>query len=157
MLSMYGNEGYVLEALKSGAAGYVLKESSGAELFQAIRVVVAGRRFVSPALAQNPVVAAYLQKVQPVVADPYDTLTKREREVLQSVVQWGTRRDIGAKPKIVSRAVKSQQASLMRKLGLNTHHNLIQYALGNKDAGAPGAELRQDTPESSAPPVNRVP
>ena len=129
MLSMYQNEAYVLEALKGGAAGYVVKESSGAELFQAIRVAVAGRRYVSPALSKEPAVAAYLRKVQPVLVDPYEALTTREREVLQSVVQWGTRRDIGAKPKISSGAVKSRRANLMRKLGLNTNHNLIQYVL----------------------------
>lgn len=170
MLSMYQNEAYVLEALKGGAAGYVVKESSGAELFQAIRVVVAGRRYVSPALSKEPAVALYLRKAQPILVDPYETLTTREREVLQSVVQWGTRRDIGAQLKISPSAVKSHRANLMRKLGLNTNHNLIQYvlkhgiipmdeqkSLGKKGAHTSGAEHRDDAPESSVPPDNRTP
>jgi two-component system response regulator NreC len=129
MLSMYGNEAYVLDALKSGAAGYVVKESSGAELFQAIRTVMAGLRYVSPTLSRGHAVSAYLRKIQPIAADPYESLTTREREVLQLVVQWGTRRDIGTKLKISPRTVESHQANLMRKLGLDTHHNLIQYVL----------------------------
>ena len=54
ILSMYGDQAYVLTALKSGAAGYVLKESCGAELFQAMREVVAGRRYLSPASPRLP-------------------------------------------------------------------------------------------------------
>jgi two-component system response regulator NreC len=170
MLSMYRNEAYVLDALKGGAAGYVVKESSGAELFKAIRVVVAGRRYVSPTLCKDPAVALYLRKVQPTVADPYETLTAREQEVLQLVVQWGTRRDIGTKLKIRPSTVESHRANLMRKLGLNTNHNLIQYALKRgitpkdaqkslrkKDADTSGAEHRDDAPGSSVPPVNRTP
>jgi DNA-binding NarL/FixJ family response regulator len=170
MLSMYRNEAYVLEALKVGAAGYVVKESSGAELFQAIRMAAAGQRYVSPTLSKAPAIASYLRKTQPVLTDPYETLTTREQEVLQLVVQWGTRRDIGAKLKISPSTVESHQANLMRKLGLNTHHNLIQYvlkrgivpmdaqkSLRKKDAHTSEAELRDDAPESSVPPVNRTP
>lgn len=129
MLSMYRNEAYVLEALKGGAAGYVVKESSGAELFQAIRVVVAGRRYVSPTLSKIPAVALYLRKALPVLVDPYETLTTREREALQLIMQWGRRRDIGATRKAGPATLESHRANLMRKLGLNTHHNLIQYVL----------------------------
>lgn len=169
MLSMYRNEAYVLEALKGGAAGYVVKESSGAELFQAIRMVVVGQRYVSPTLSKVPAVASYLRKTQPILADPYETLTAREREVLQLVVQWGTRRDIGAKLKISSSTVESHRANLMRKLGLHTQHNLIQYvlqrgivpmdaqkSLRKKGAHTAEAERRDDVPESSVPPVNRT-
>lgn len=169
MLSMYQNEAYVLEALKGGAAGYVVKESSGAELFQAIRVAVAGRRYVSPALAKDPAITLYLQKSQPILVDPYETLTTREREVLQSVVQWGTRRDIGAKLKISPSTVESHRTNLMRKLGLNTNHNLIQYVLKRgiipmdehkplkeKGARTSGAEHRDDAAERSVPPVRRT-
>lgn len=169
MLSMYRNEAYVLEALKAGAAGYVVKESSGAELFQAIRMAAAGQRYVSPTLSKAPAVASYLRKTQPALVDPYETLTAREREVLQLVVQWGTRRDIGAKLKISPSTVESHQANLMRKLGLNTHHNLIQYvlkrgimpadaqkSLRKKDAHTSEAEPREDEPESSVPPVDRT-
>lgn len=170
LLSMYQNEAYVLDALRGGAMGYIAKESSGAELFQAIRVVVAGRRYVSPTLSKGPALTSYLRKTQPIVTDPYVTLTAREREVLRLVVQWGTRPDIDAKLKISSSTVKSHRANFMRKLGLNTHHNLIQYVLkcgvvpmdaqesvGKKDAHLPGMEHRDDASDETRHATRRPP
>ena len=134
ILSMYRNEAYVLEAMRNGAAGYVVKESGGAELFQAMRTALAGRRYLSPTLFEASIgsyssMGTILQKAQTGSAAPYDTLTTRERKVLQLVAEGATSFDIGARLKISSRAVESHRASLMRKLGLNTHHTLIRYAL----------------------------
>ncbi|HLB86338.1 MAG TPA: response regulator transcription factor [Terriglobales bacterium] len=134
ILSMYGDQAYVLEALRSGAAGYVVKESCGAELFEAIRVVVAGRRYLSPTLFEGSSgsyssMGTILQKAQAGSVGPYGTLTARERKVLQLIAEGTTSRDIGIRLKISSRAVESHRANLKRKLGLNTHHTLIRYAL----------------------------
>ena len=87
ILSMYGDQAYVLEALKSGAAGYVVKESCGAELFEAIRVVVAGRRYLSPAVSETSIgsyssMGTILQKAQTGLREVHDKLTVRERKVL---------------------------------------------------------------------------
>ena len=143
VLSMYRNEAYVLEALRIGAAGYIAKESGGAELFQAIREVVAGRRYLSPIISDAAVhsyssMGTILKKARAGSPDPYDTLTDRERKVLQLVVEGATRRDLGARLKTGSRAVEIQRAALMRKLGLNTRRKLILYAL--KRGVAPGNE-----------------
>ena len=81
ILSMHANEAYVLEALRNGAAGYVLKDSSAADLVHAVREVVAGRRYLSSPLSERAI-AAYIQKASDVVLDPYEMLTNREREVL---------------------------------------------------------------------------
>src|SRR5947209_12452809 len=86
ILSMYSNEAYVFEALRDGAAGYVLKSSRADELVLAVREVMAGRRYLSPPLTEK-VVEAYRQSTGGVVLDPYDTLTAREREVLYLVSQ----------------------------------------------------------------------
>ena len=134
VLSMYRNEAYVLEALRSGAAGYVAKESGGAELFQAIREAVAGRRYLSPIISEAAIDSysakgTILQKVQADSPDPYDTLTARERMVLQLIVEGATDRDLGDRLKIGSRAVEIHRAALMRKLGLHTRRKLIRYAL----------------------------
>lgn len=134
ILSMYRNEAYVLEALRNGAAGYVAKESGGAELFQAMRTAVAGRRYLSPTLFEGSSgfyssMGTILQKAQTGSVGPYGTLTTRERKVLQLFVKGVTSSDIGIRLKISSRAVESHRANLMRKLGLNTHHALIRYAL----------------------------
>jgi DNA-binding NarL/FixJ family response regulator len=134
ILSMYGDQAYVLEALKCGAAGYVVKESCGAELFQALRVVVAGGRYLSPAVSEASIgsfssMGTILQKAQAGSMEVHDKLTARERTVLQLVVEGTSSRDIGIRLRISSRKVESHRANLMRKLGLNTHQDLIRYAL----------------------------
>jgi two-component system response regulator NreC len=154
---MYRNEGYVLEALRIGAAGYIAKESGGAELFQAIREVVAGRRYLSPIISEAAIdsyssMGTILKKAQAGSPDPYDTLTARERKVLQLVVEGATDRDMGARLKIDSRAVEIHRAALMRKLGLNTRRKLILYAL--QRGVAPGHEpkpIRKKNSKSGAP------
>ena len=134
ILSMYRNEAYVLEALRNGAVGYVAKESGGAELFEALRVAVADGRYLSPRIP-DAFIGSYsaqgtiLQKTQTGSVDPYHTLTPRERQVLQLFVQGVTSCDIGDRLKISSRTVESHRANCMRKVGVNTHHHLIRYAL----------------------------
>src|SRR5947209_5057851 len=81
ILSMHADEAYVLEALRNGAAGYVLKGSQAADLIEAIREVAAGRPYLAPPLTRY-VVEAYLEKAQGGSLDVYSTLTNREREVL---------------------------------------------------------------------------
>jgi two-component system response regulator NreC len=129
ILSMYANEAYVLEALKNGAAGYVLKESSGVDLVLAMREALAGRRYLSPPLSEHAI-EAYLKKVDTGPPDPYETLTAREREVLHLAAEGHTNNQIAKRLSISPRTVETHRANLMRKLGLNNHAELIRYALG---------------------------
>lgn len=134
LLSMYGDQAYVLTALQSGAAGYVVKESCGTELFHAMREVLAGRRYLSPAVSEASIgsfssMGTILQKAQTGSLKVHDKLTVRERKVLQLLVEGASSSDIGARLKISSRTVKSHRASCMRKLGLRTPQALIRYAL----------------------------
>jgi DNA-binding NarL/FixJ family response regulator len=134
ILSMYGDQAYVLTALKSGAAGYIVKESCGAELFQAMREVVAGRRYLSPAVSEASIgsfssMGTILQKAQTGSLEVHDKLTVRERKVLQLVVEGASGSDIGSRLKMSSRTVESHRANCMRKLGLHTPQDLIRYAL----------------------------
>jgi two-component system response regulator NreC len=128
ILTMYGDEAYLLDALGSGAAGYVVKESAGADLFQAIRNVVAGRRYLSPLLSEV-YTRRYLQKFQTALLKLSDTLTTRERKVLKLVLEGTSSSDIGARLKISLRTVESDLASLVGILGLNTEHDMIRQAL----------------------------
>ena len=152
ILSMYGDQAYVLEALKSGAAGYVVKESCGAELFEAIRVVVAGRRYLSPAVSETSIgsyssMGTILQKAQTGLREVHDKLTVRERKVLQLIAEGATSGDIGVRLKISPRAVGSHRVNCMRKLGLNTTQDLIRYALqrGTIPMGEPQSIRKKDT------------
>jgi two-component system response regulator NreC len=128
ILSMHANEAYVLEALRNGAAGYVLKDSSAADLVKAVREVVAGRRYLSPPLSERAI-EAYLHKAQAAELDPYETLTTREREVLHLAVEGYSNAEIAAHLSISPRTAETHRANMMRKLDLRTQTDLIRYAL----------------------------
>lgn len=128
VLSMHANEAYVLEALRYGAAGYVLKDSTAADLLQALHAVTAGHHYLSPPLSEHAI-ETYKQKPKDGVLDIYDTLTTREREVLQLAAAGHRKADIAARLGISSRTAETHRANLMRKLGLHTQTDLIRYAL----------------------------
>ena len=128
ILSMHANEAYVLQALSSGAAGYVLKDSSAEDLVRAIHEVMEGRRFLSPPLSERAI-EAYMQKAQDAMFDPYDALTSREREVLHLAAEGRTNAEIAAELSISPRTAEVHRANLMRKLSLRNQTELIRYAL----------------------------
>lgn len=128
ILSMQANEAYVLEALRNGASGYVLKQSNMAELVQAIRQVLEGRDYLSPEFTQRAI-EAYKQKAEAAAQDPYDTLTTREREVLQLAAEGHTNPQIAEKLFLSPRTVEMHRSNLMRKLGLANQTELVRYAL----------------------------
>ncbi len=128
ILSMYGNEGYVLEALKAGVKAYVLKESTSEELVRAIRKVATGQRYLSPPLSERAI-EAYTQKSEGNSIDRYDTLTSREREVLHIVAQGRTNAEIAKLLNISPRTVEIHRAKMMHKLGIRTQTELLRYAL----------------------------
>jgi DNA-binding NarL/FixJ family response regulator len=127
VLSMYANEAYVLEALRNGATGYVLKKSSPDELVQAVREAVAGRSFLSRSLSQRAI-EAYRQKAQEIPRDRYDRLTNREREVLHLAAEGYANAEIATRLSISPRTVEMHRANMMRKLGLSAQADLIRYA-----------------------------
>jgi DNA-binding NarL/FixJ family response regulator len=127
ILSMHGNEAYVLEALRSGAGAYILKQSEAGELVRAIREVAAGRRYLGAPLSERAV-EAYARRAEDTAPDPYATLTTREREVLKLVAEGHTSPEIAELLFISPRTVESHRAALMRKLGLRTQVDLIRYA-----------------------------
>jgi len=134
ILSMYEDQPYVLTALENGAAAYLLKESCGTELFQAIREVVAGRRYLSPAIVAASIgsftaMGTILQKMQPASLEGKEKLTVRERKVLKLVVEGASSSDIGSRLKLSSRRVESLRASCIKKLGLSNPQDLIRHAL----------------------------
>jgi DNA-binding NarL/FixJ family response regulator len=106
----------------------VLKEASSTDIIQAIREVVAGRRYLSPPLSQYAL-EAYVQKAKGAPLDPYETLTTREREVLHLVAQGETTPAIAERLGVSPRTVETHRTNLMRKLGLRTQTDLIRYAL----------------------------
>ncbi|HEX9271291.1 MAG TPA: response regulator transcription factor [Candidatus Binatia bacterium] len=128
VLSMHRDESYVLEALKNGAAAYVLKDSSVEELVKAVIEAVAGRRYLSPPLSESAI-DAYVQRASTATRDRYDSLSSREREVLQLAAEGHTNAEIGKRLFISPRTVEIHRANMMQKLGLRNQTDLIRYAL----------------------------
>ncbi|HEX9871939.1 MAG TPA: response regulator transcription factor [Candidatus Tectomicrobia bacterium] len=128
IVSMYSNEAYVLEALRNGATGYVLKDTETSELVQAVREVAAGRRYLSPPLSERAI-EAYVKKAHAAPLDLYETLTTREREVLHLSAEGCTNAEIGTRLGISPRTAETHRANLLRKLGLHSQTELVRYAL----------------------------
>jgi DNA-binding NarL/FixJ family response regulator len=128
ILSMHASEGHVLEALRNGATGYVLKNASATDLVQAVRTAAAGRRYFSPPLSDT-LIEAYRQRAQSTPLDPYETLTTRERQVLHFAAEGRPNPDIAARLFLSPRTVETHRANLMRKLGLRSQTDLVRYAL----------------------------
>lgn len=130
MLSMHADEAAALEALRAGAAAYVLKSGSTSFLRLAVQEALAGRRYLSPPLSEQAI-DVYLQQTTTTTPalDRYAMLTPREREILHLAAQSATNAEIGARLKISPRTVETHRGNLMRKLGLQTQTDLIRYAL----------------------------
>lgn len=128
VLSMQSADAYVIEALRSGAAGYVLKDSGPAEVVTAIRQVLQGERFLSPGLEERMLNASTTNSA-PASLDLYETLTDREREVLQMVAEGRSSSEIGEMLVISPRTVEIHRGRVMKKLGLRNQADLIRYAI----------------------------
>ena len=128
ILSMYPNEAFVVEALKQGALGYVLKCCKSIQLLKAIREAASGRRYLSPPLSDQAI-EVYLEKAKSAMVDPHDTLTPREREVLQLTAEGHSQPEIAKRLHISPRTVEMHRKNLMRKLGFRSHADLIRYAI----------------------------
>lgn len=128
ILSMYDDEGFVLEALGNGASGYVLKDSNSSDLIAAVYEVMAGRRYLSPPLSDRAI-SAYQQFAKSGTFDKYDILTTREREVLQMTVEGKTHSEIANRLGISVRTAETHRANLMKKLNIHSKADLIRYAI----------------------------
>lgn len=126
VLSMHGEETYVRKAFEFGAAGYVLKGAPLEELLSAIRVAISGDRYISGGLSEE-----WLDSVQTSVdapADRYDTLTDREREVLQLTAEGHSGPEIGERLHISPRTVEKHRENLQAKLELRNVVEMAAYA-----------------------------
>jgi DNA-binding NarL/FixJ family response regulator len=127
ILSMHATEPYVLEALRSGASGYLLKSGPSGEVLEGVQAAVAGRHYLSPPLSERAI-QAYAERAQG-AEDVYDTLTTREREVLQLAAEGRANAAIAERLGISARTVETHRAHLMRKLGLDSAADLIRYSI----------------------------
>jgi len=128
ILSMNANEEYVLQALRCGAAGYLLKNISPAELEQAIRAVARGETYLSPSISKH-VIAAYLHRVGGEPMGRFERLSARQREVLQLVAEGATTKEIAQKLKLSVKTVEMHRTQLMAALDIHDIAGLVRYAI----------------------------
>jgi DNA-binding NarL/FixJ family response regulator len=129
ILSMYAHEAYVLEALRGGVLAYVLKESTSEELVHAIREAAAGRRFLGSPLSEQSIDVYMRRAADEEVFNPYETLTTREREILHLAAEGLSSTAIAERLSISPRTSETHRTNLMRKLGLHSQTELVQYAV----------------------------
>jgi DNA-binding NarL/FixJ family response regulator len=127
VLSMHTDEEYVLQALRAGASGYLLKDSDAAELELALAAVVRGETYLSPQVSKH-VIADYLRLVgaQP---DTHEQLTPRQREVLQLIAEGHTTKEIAEILCVSVRTAMTHRAQLMERLDIHEVAGLVRYAI----------------------------
>jgi two-component system response regulator NreC len=128
VLSMHSNDAYVAEALRHGAAGYVLKQADSRMLLDAVRTVRTGARYLSAPLSMEKI-ERWESETRASTLDLFDTLSSREREVLQLAAEGLTSAAIGARLNIGRRTVETHRANFQRKLGLKSQNDLVMLAL----------------------------
>lgn len=128
VLSMHEEQQYAVRAIKSGASGYLTKESAPAQLISAIRKVAAGGAFISAAVAEQLALGAMPQTDGP----PHTALSDREYEVFQLLVAGKTVSDIASQLNLSVKTVSTHKARLMEKMGMTNHAELIRYALAHR-------------------------
>jgi DNA-binding NarL/FixJ family response regulator len=127
ILSMHADEAYVRQAFKAGAAGYLLKKSAVAELAAALRAVLPGGTYLSPALAPQ-ITLRDLSQTGP-ASSSLEALTARQREVLQLIAESHTTKEIALKLDLSAKTVEFHRAQLMKRLNIYDVPGLVRYAL----------------------------
>ncbi len=126
ILSMHASEQYVGQALRAGAAGYLLKDSAPIELETAIRAVARGENYLSPAVS-NEVVSAYRQQTEPAPTS-VEQVTPRQREILKLIAEGKTTKEIAKLLGITVRTAETHRMQLMSRLKIHTVAGLVRCA-----------------------------
>ncbi len=129
ILSMYSDESYVMRALAAGARAYLLKDSAVTDLIRAIEAVSRGKSFFSPKISRilaEEYVRALKQKG---VADSYELLTPREREILQLLAEGKTNKEVATSLNISVYTAETHRGNILQKLNLHSSAELVLYAV----------------------------
>jgi two-component system response regulator NreC len=129
ILSVHGDESYIMRALAAGARAYLLKSATDEELIPAVRAVAAGRPFFSPAVAAV-LVEDYVRRLrQRGLTDSHDLLTDREKEVLQLLAEGRSNKEVATLLDLGLSTVETHRANLMQKLNLHNTAEIVLYAV----------------------------
>ncbi len=129
ILTVHTGEEYILQILRAGASGYLVKQAAPAELISAIQAVHRGQAFLSPSISKK-VLEDYVQRAEATArGDSLERLTDREREVLQLIAEAYSTREIAEQLHISIKTAETHRAHLMEKLGLHSTAELTRYAI----------------------------
>jgi len=128
VLSMHGSDAYVLQALRAGAAGYLLKDATVAELPLAIRAVLRGQIYISSAVSRF-VVSGFLAGAATASSGPLDVLSVRQREVLQLIAEGRSNKEIAFALKLSVKTVEAHRRQVMERLQLFDIPSLVRFAI----------------------------
>lgn len=123
ILSMHKDPVYVRESLRAGARGYLLKDAIDEDLLRAVRAVAVGEGFLSPAVSRT-VLEDYQQ-----TTDPFDTLTAREREILQMLAEGKVAKEVATELDVSIYTVDAHRGRILKKLGLKSSTELVKFAM----------------------------
>lgn len=127
ILSQYEDREYVRRLLKAGVSGYVLKKSAGSELANAVRAVHRGGLVLDPEVARTAMEEA--GPATPGAADPYETLTDREKQVLKLVAEGKSNKEVAEVLGISVKTAMSHRERVMEKLGVHNRTELMRFAI----------------------------
>ena len=127
VLTMHGEHEYVLQAVRAGASGYLVKDSASSELLAALRSLHAGRGHFGPQAAKT--LADQLHRPERPLDDPYGRLTEREREVFHLIAEGMTTKDIAQRLGISTKTAENHRGHVLDKLGVRNTAELVRYAL----------------------------
>jgi DNA-binding NarL/FixJ family response regulator len=129
VLSMHSTKQHILRALKAGVMGFVVKESAGDEVVDAVRAVHAGHRHLSREISDQVIADFVSHPLHTVATNLLEHLTQREREVLQLLVEGLSRNDIADHLSLSPKTVDTHRNNLMEKLGINDLPGLVKFAI----------------------------
>jgi len=130
ILTMHANEEYILQSLKAGASGYLVKKAAPVELISAINAVHKGNSFLSPSISRT-VIDEYIRRSKEISEgeEGFEQLTVREREVLQLIAEGRKTREIAELLYISIKTVETHRAHIMNKLDIHSTAELTRYAI----------------------------
>ncbi len=129
ILSMHADQAYVTQAVQAGARGYILKDSAGADLVQAVGALATGKSYFSPAVAQLMLDDYARRLTDRGVSDRYDSLSEREREVFQLVAEGRSSKEIADLLSVSPATIETHRTHVLQKLGLRNTAEVVLYAV----------------------------
>ncbi len=129
ILSMHADEAYIIQALKAGASGYMLKDSADADLIRGVEAIAAGKSFFSPAVAKVMLDDYVRHLSEKGIADRFDSLSEREREIFQLIAEGHSNKEVADLLFVSPATVETHRAHIMQKLDVHNTAELVLYAV----------------------------